>query len=94
MKDLFKCYNINDIKTVGIFIGAEVVLRRRDQLAKQEDITLWSGERIRTETAAVAALSIIMHEMENWHITNISSSNVFINVFRRRAFTTYKLPNW
>lgn len=66
LKDLFNCYNINDIKTVGIFIGAEGGFSEEEiQLAKQEDITpVGLGKRIlRTETAAVAALSIIMHEM-------------------------------
>lgn len=66
LKDLFKCYNINDIGTVGVFVGAEGGFSEEEiQLAKQEGITpVGLGKRIlRTETAAVAALSIIMHEM-------------------------------
>lgn len=66
LKDLFKCYNIDCIKTVGVFIGPEGGFSEQEiELANNYDIVpVGLGKRIlRTETAAVAALSVIMYEM-------------------------------
>ncbi|UZQ84970.1 16S rRNA (uracil(1498)-N(3))-methyltransferase [Thermoclostridium stercorarium] len=65
-KELLKCYNIDYIRAVGIFIGPEGGFSEEEvQLAKDYDIIpVGLGKRIlRTETAAIAVLSIIMHEM-------------------------------
>lgn len=66
LKDLFKCYNINCIKTIGVFIGPEGGFSEQEiELAQNYDIIpVGLGKRIlRTETAAVAVLSVIMYEM-------------------------------
>ncbi len=69
LKDLFKCYNIDHISTAGIFIGPEGGFSVGEiQLAQQHRFNPVSlGKRIlRTETAAIAVLSVVMHEMGEW----------------------------
>ncbi|NLM11051.1 MAG: 16S rRNA (uracil(1498)-N(3))-methyltransferase [Clostridiaceae bacterium] len=66
LKDLLKCYNINCVKAIGVFIGPEGGFSEEEiNLAKNYDIIpVGLGKRIlRTETASIAALSIIMYEM-------------------------------
>lgn len=69
LKDLFKCYNIDHISTAGIFIGSEGGFSEGEiQLAQERRFSPISlGKRIlRTETAAIAVLSVVMHEMGEW----------------------------
>lgn len=71
LKDLFKCYNIDCIKTIGVFVGPEGGFSDMEvQLAADCRVTPVSlGKRIlRTETASIAVLSAIMHEMGEWGI--------------------------
>lgn len=66
LKDLLKCYNINCVKTVGIFVGPEGGFSEEEiRLAKDYGIIpVGLGNRIlRTETAAIAVMSVIMYEM-------------------------------
>jgi len=70
-KGLLKCYNIDYIKTVGLFVGPEGGFSDEEvKLAENYGIIpVGLGKRIlRTETAAIAALSIIMHEMGEFGI--------------------------
>ncbi|NLY19291.1 MAG: 16S rRNA (uracil(1498)-N(3))-methyltransferase [Clostridiaceae bacterium] len=65
LKELFKCYNIKCIKTIGVFIGPEGGFSDKEvQLATDCHIKPVSlGKRIlRTETASIAVLSAIMYE--------------------------------
>jgi len=69
LKDLFNCYNINCVDYIGIFIGPEGGFSGEElQLALNFRFTPVSlGKRIlRTETAAIAVLSVVMHEMGEW----------------------------
>lgn len=69
LKDLFKCYNINCINAIGVFVGPEGGFSDDElQLATDCHITPVSlGKRIlRTETAPIAVLSAIMHEIGEW----------------------------
>ncbi len=71
LKDLLKCYNINCVSTIGLFIGSEGGFSSVElQLAVDHNISPVSlGKRIlRTETAPVAVLSVIMYEMGEWNI--------------------------
>jgi 16S rRNA (uracil1498-N3)-methyltransferase len=66
LKDLFKCYNIDCVNTIGVFIGPEGGFSSNEiDLAKSFGFVPVSlGKRIlRTETAAIAVLSVVMHEM-------------------------------
>lgn len=70
-KELLKCYNIDYIKTIGIFIGPEGGFAEEEiKLAGDHGIIpVGLGKRIlRTETAAVAVLSIIMYEMGDFDL--------------------------
>jgi len=65
-KELLKCYNIDYIKTIGVFIGPEGGFSDEEvELAAEYNIIpVGLGKRIlRTETAAIAVLSVIMYEM-------------------------------
>jgi len=69
LKDLFKCYNIDHVNAAGIFIGPEGGFSENEtMLAKAAGFSPVSlGKRIlRTETAAIAVLSVVMHEMGEW----------------------------
>lgn len=66
LKDLFKCYNINCVSLIGVFIGPEGGFSSDElHLAGVHGISPVSlGRRtLRTETAAIVVLSVIMHEM-------------------------------
>lgn len=66
LKDIFKCYNINCTDTIGIFTGPEGGFSCEEvNLASETGLKAVSlGKRIlRTETAAIAVISVIMHEM-------------------------------
>ncbi|MBP7174847.1 MAG: 16S rRNA (uracil(1498)-N(3))-methyltransferase [Thermoclostridium sp.] len=66
LKDLLICYNIDDSRTAGIFIGPEGGFSEGEvQLAQEHRFNPVSlGKRIlRTETAAIAVLSVIMFEI-------------------------------
>ncbi len=66
LKDLFKCYNIERVDTIGVFIGPEGGFSADEhQMANDNGISPISlGKRIlRTETAPITILSILMHEM-------------------------------
>jgi|LFRM01.1.fsa_nt_gb 16S rRNA (uracil1498-N3)-methyltransferase len=68
LKDLFKCYNINCVDLVGVFIGPEGGFSPDEiHMAEACGISPVSlGRRtLRTETAAIAVLSVIMHEMSD-----------------------------
>lgn len=70
-KELLKCYNIDYIKTIGVFIGPEGGFSDEEiKLAREYDIIpVGLGNRIlRTETAAIAVLSIIMYEMGDFDV--------------------------
>ena len=70
-KELLKCYNIDYIKTIGIFIGPEGGFAEEEiKLARDNGIIpVGLGKRIlRTETAAVAVLSILMYEMGDFDL--------------------------
>ena len=66
LKDLFSCYNINSINTINILIGPEGGFSE-EEIEKAKFLGFDSislGRRIlRTETAAITTLSIIMYEM-------------------------------
>lgn len=69
LKDLFKCYNIDHVNAAGVFIGPEGGFSREEiRLAETcgfHPVSL--GKRIlRAETAAIAVLSVVMHEMGEW----------------------------
>ena len=69
LKDLLICYNISNIRTSGIFIGPEGGFSVEEvQLAQEHRFNPVSlGKRIlRTETAAIAVLSVIMYETGEW----------------------------
>lgn len=69
LKDLFKCYNIDHVRSAGIFIGPEGGFSEEEaRLAQEHRFSPVSlGKRIlRTETAAIAVLSVVMHEMGEW----------------------------
>ncbi len=69
LKDLFKCYNIDHINTAGLFIGPEGGFSEGEiKLAAEHRFCPVSlGKRIlRTETAAIAVLSVVMYEMGEW----------------------------
>ncbi|NLN66489.1 MAG: 16S rRNA (uracil(1498)-N(3))-methyltransferase [Clostridiaceae bacterium] len=69
LKDLFKCYNIDCVNMAGIFIGPEGGFSGEEiRIAEEYHISPVSlGKRIlRTETAAIAVLSVVMHEMGEW----------------------------
>lgn len=66
LKDHIKCYNIDRVNTVGVFIGPEGGFSGEEaEMAERYGIhPVNLGRRIlRTETAAIAVLSVIMHEM-------------------------------
>ena len=66
LKDLFKCYNIDCVSLIGVFIGPEGGFSPDEfHLASIHGISTVSlGRRtLRTETAPVVVLSVIMHEM-------------------------------
>lgn len=71
LKELFKCYNINCVSLIGVFIGPEGGFSPDEiRLAGDRGISPVSlGRRtLRTETAAIAVLSVIMHEMSEMHL--------------------------
>ncbi|NLM76287.1 MAG: 16S rRNA (uracil(1498)-N(3))-methyltransferase [Clostridiaceae bacterium] len=66
LKELLKCYTINKIEDIAIFIGSEGGFStdevKRCKTAGFDIVSL--GKRVlRTETAAISAVSIIMYEM-------------------------------
>lgn len=66
LKDLFKCYNIECVSLIGVFIGPEGGFSHNElHLAGTHGISPVSlGRRtLRTETAPIVVLSVIMHEM-------------------------------
>jgi len=66
LKDLFKCYNIDCVSLIGVFIGPEGGFSTDElHLADVHGIIPVSlGRRtLRTETAPIVVLSVIMHEM-------------------------------
>ncbi len=66
LKELLKCYNINKIKDIALLIGPEGGFSEHEvEKCVLSGYTIASlGKRIlRTETAAISALSIIMYEM-------------------------------
>lgn len=66
LKEQLKCYNINKIRDIVLFIGPEGGFSDQEIeycISSGVDVA-WLGNRIlRTETAAIAVLSIIMYEM-------------------------------
>lgn len=71
LKDLLICYNIDHVNAIGIFIGPEGGFSAEEiqmaQAYRMQPVSL--GKRIlRTETAAIAVLSVIMHEMGEWAV--------------------------
>lgn len=66
LKEVLKCYNINKIKDIALFIGPEGGFSEAEirNLSDRNVQVASLGKRIlRTETAAISALSIIMYEM-------------------------------
>ncbi|MDI9514760.1 MAG: 16S rRNA (uracil(1498)-N(3))-methyltransferase [Clostridiaceae bacterium] len=66
LKELLKCYNINDVGNIALFIGPEggFAHEEADEMSQSGIITAGLGGRIlRTETAAISGISIIMYEM-------------------------------
>ena len=66
LKELLKCYTINEIKDIALLIGAEGGFSTEEATKCQTAgfNTASFGKRIlRTETAAISAVSIIMYEM-------------------------------
>lgn len=66
LKELLKCYNINKIGDIALFIGPEGGFSKEeiDEMTGFGVSAAGLGRRIlRTETAAISAVSIIMYEM-------------------------------
>jgi len=66
LKELLKCYNINDVGNIALFIGPEggFTQEEADEMRQSGIRTAGLGGRIlRTETAAISGISIIMYEM-------------------------------
>lgn len=66
LKELLKCYNINDAGNIALFIGPEGGFTKEEADAmRQGGIKTASlgGRILRTETAAISGISIIMYEM-------------------------------
>ncbi|HOK43983.1 MAG TPA: 16S rRNA (uracil(1498)-N(3))-methyltransferase [Thermoclostridium caenicola] len=66
LKEVLKCYNINDIGNIALFIGPEggFAEEEADAMHQAGIQTASLGNRIlRTETAAISGISIIMYEM-------------------------------
>ena len=66
LKELLKCYNINKIEDIALFIGPEGGISNDEvlEMTLSGAVTAGLGKRIlRTETAAVSVISIIMYEM-------------------------------
>ena len=66
LKELLKCYNINKIGDIALFIGPEGGFSNDEVVEMTESgaVTAGLGKRIlRAETAAVSVISIIMYEM-------------------------------
>lgn len=66
LKDLLKCYNINDTGNIALFVGPEggFTNGEADAMRQMGVMTASLGGRIlRTETAAISGISIIMYEM-------------------------------
>lgn len=66
LKELLKCYNINKIGNIALFVGPEGGFSDSDleNLAPLDIVSASLGKRVlRTETAALCGISIIMYEM-------------------------------
>ena len=65
MKELLKCYNINDVGNIALYwSGGWFAHEEADEMSQSGIITAGLGGRIlRTETAAISGISIIMYEM-------------------------------
>lgn len=66
LKELLKCYNINDVGKMALFVGPEggFAPDEADAMHRAGIRTAGLGGRIlRTETAAISGISIIMYEM-------------------------------
>jgi len=66
LKEILKCYNINDIGNIALFIGPEggFAEEEADAMRQAGIQTACLGNRIlSTETAAISGVSIIMYEM-------------------------------
>jgi len=66
LKELLKCYTIDGIGSIALFIGSEGGFSENeiDLCIKSGFISVGLGKRIlRAETAAISVLSILMYEM-------------------------------
>ncbi len=66
LKERLKCYNINKIKDIALFVGPEggfTLEEVRNYTGKGYDIVSLGKRILRVETATISVLSIIMYEM-------------------------------
>ncbi len=66
LKERLKCYNINKIKDIALFVGPEggfTLEEVRNYTDKGYDIVSLGKRILRVETATISVLSIIMYEM-------------------------------
>jgi len=66
LKKILKCYNINDVGNMALFVGPEGGFAREevDEMHHSGILTAGLGRRVlRAETAAISGISIIMYEM-------------------------------
>jgi 16S rRNA (uracil1498-N3)-methyltransferase len=66
LKELLKCYNINKIRNLAIFIGSEGGFSDREVekcVHSCYDVAGLGKRILRTETASISVISIIMYEM-------------------------------
>ena len=66
LKEILKCYNINDVGNMALFVGPEGGFAREevDEMHHSGILTAGLGRRVlRAETAAISGISIIMYEM-------------------------------
>lgn len=66
LKERLKCYNINEIKDIALFVGPEggfTLEEVRNYTDKGYDIVSLGKRILRVETATISVLSIIMYEM-------------------------------
>jgi len=66
LKEILKCYNINDIGNMALFVCPEGGFEEKEasEMHRSGVVTAGLGCRVlRTETAAISGISIIMYEM-------------------------------